>query len=164
MCRIISDIESGRGRGVGVAHAKKKKKKRTRCFERGPTNIITDCQKKKPIPIGGRSVGQSINSFTHYIKILLFVFTEGKTGKEGSVEPTSLPTQPPGPWDNIRLPGSILPSHYDIHLNVDPNKEGFTGHEKINIDAVNETKHVIIHSNLLNITKATVMKKGIGYK
>lgn len=92
--------------------------------------------------------------------MLFLHLSEGKTDKEGSDKPTIPPTLPPGPWDNIRLPRTIVPSHYDLHLNVDPNKEGFSGKEKIVVNVENITSHIIIHSHLLNVTKATVTKKG----
>ncbi|KAK3754945.1 hypothetical protein QZH41_019362 [Actinostola sp. cb2023] len=91
----------------------------------------------------------------------------GSVDKEGGDKPptTSTPPTPPtlpsGPWDSIRLPNSIAPLHYDLHLNVDPNKDGFSGHEKIVADVTTKTSHILIHSNGLNITEATVQKQDI---
>lgn len=72
------------------------------------------------------------------------------------------PTPPPGPWErDVRLPRSIVPSHYDLHLYVDPNKNVFSGHEIITIDLTEDNvKNILVHSSGLNITDASVSNKG----
>ncbi|KAK7933581.1 hypothetical protein WMY93_004477 [Mugilogobius chulae] len=59
------------------------------------------------------------------------------------------------PWAELRLPQSIRPLSYDLTLNPDLDKMNFTGRTVITMFVRHNTKHIILHSMNLNITKAT---------
>ncbi|XP_066509894.1 endoplasmic reticulum aminopeptidase 2-like isoform X1 [Hoplias malabaricus] len=63
----------------------------------------------------------------------------------------------PFPWSKLRLPNYIIPIHY--HLLIHPNLTTlrFTGSVKIEIDVVNNTNWVVLHSKNLEITSANVL-------
>ncbi|XP_061906839.1 leucyl-cystinyl aminopeptidase [Entelurus aequoreus] len=59
------------------------------------------------------------------------------------------------PWAEFRLPRSISPLSYDLTLSPDFNNMDFTGHTVINMSVLHNTKRIVLHSENLNITKAT---------
>ena len=69
-------------------------------------------------------------------------------------------TSPPDPTQpyttEIRLPRSVIPSHYHLHLWIDLEKFLFNGSVQIEIRAAESTDRVIIHSNKLTIDKQSV--------
>lgn len=61
-------------------------------------------------------------------------------------------TVPPGlPWSGIRLPRSIIPTHYQLSVTVDLERFQFRGRVEIEVDARSSTKYVILHVNKLNV-------------
>uniref|UniRef100_A0A8C5P9G9 Aminopeptidase n=1 Tax=Leptobrachium leishanense TaxID=445787 RepID=A0A8C5P9G9_9ANUR len=82
--------------------------------------------------------------------------TTSATGTSSST--TSTPSHEP--WDNYRLPKSLVPDHYDIRLQpiLTKNSIGlyvFYGKSEVFFTCVEETNLVIIHSNKLNFTTPT---------
>lgn len=59
------------------------------------------------------------------------------------------------PWAQLRLPQSVRPLGYDLTLNPDLDTMTFTGHIVITMFVRHSTKHIVLHSLTLNITKAT---------
>lgn len=59
------------------------------------------------------------------------------------------------PWAQLRLPQSVRPLDYDLTLNPDLDTMTFTGHIVITMFVRHSTKHIVLHSLTLNITKAT---------
>lgn len=59
------------------------------------------------------------------------------------------------PWAQRRLPQSICPLGYNLTLNPDLNSMTFTGHTVITMFVRHNTKHIVLHSINLNISKAT---------
>lgn len=59
------------------------------------------------------------------------------------------------PWAQLRLPQSVRPLGYDLTLNPDLDTMTFTGHSVITMFVRHSTKHIVLHSLTLNITKAT---------
>ena len=59
-----------------------------------------------------------------------------------------------GPWKDLRLPRTVIPVHYVITLYPDfyGDNAWFYGNETVEIDIKEETKHILIHVNFLNIT------------
>lgn len=50
-------------------------------------------------------------------------------------------------WDEIRLPTTVVPSHYDVKLKIDMTNERFTGSEDVYIDVTETTAVLMIHIN-----------------
>ena len=66
---------------------------------------------------------------------------------------SSLPTPTPtAPATDLRLPRSVLPTHYD--LTVEPNHQTdiFTGQVVIQLNATEPTDTIKVHAYLLNVT------------
>ncbi|XP_029430470.1 aminopeptidase Ey-like [Rhinatrema bivittatum] len=60
-------------------------------------------------------------------------------------------------WNKYRLPGSLIPEHYDVELQpyLTKNSEGlyiFKGNSTVSIKCVTPTNLILIHSNKLNYT------------
>lgn len=79
--------------------------------------------------------------------------------------PTQATTQSPVKL-NYRLPGDLIPNHYDIMLDVQftnqtANNKSFpyNGFVKINFTCIKETNQLVFHMNQINITRITL--KGI---
>jgi hypothetical protein len=58
----------------------------------------------------------------------------------------------------LRLSGDVVPSLYEllIHPDLKPGDDGgrFTGNVKITVDVMTATREIVLHSHLLNITRA----------
>lgn len=61
----------------------------------------------------------------------------------------------PFPWAQFQLPRSIHPLNYDLTLNPDLDSMTFTGSSVINMTVLHNTNRIVLHSDNLNITKAT---------
>lgn len=87
------------------------------------------------------------------------VINEKKTIVDKSRYSENVETAP-----NYRLPGDILPKHYDIFLNLDFNKfeisdYKYNGKVTINLKANKKTKEIKIHfTNLISLTKKELYK------
>ncbi|KAM6471288.1 leucyl-cystinyl aminopeptidase [Liasis olivaceus] len=66
----------------------------------------------------------------------------------------------PFPWAHFRLPGAIVPVHYDIVLQPNLTTMRFTGSVLITVEVIQVTMHIILHSSKLNITKVTLASLG----
>ncbi|XP_028439977.1 aminopeptidase N isoform X1 [Perca flavescens] len=80
----------------------------------------------------------------------------GPTSKPPNTTP-SPSTSPSGPWDNYRLPKSLVPINYNLTLwpRLTPDENGqyiFTGLSIVEFECVEETDLILIHSNKLNYT------------
>lgn len=67
----------------------------------------------------------------------------------------------PFPWNKMRLPEHIIPVHYDLMIHANLTTLTFEGTTAIEITASQPTSTIILHSNHLQISKAT-LKKGAG--
>ncbi|XP_029430472.1 aminopeptidase N-like [Rhinatrema bivittatum] len=72
--------------------------------------------------------------------------------------PAMTTPQPNELWHKYRLPGSLIPEHYDVELqpNLTKNSQGlyiFNGNSTVTIKCVNSTNLILIHSNKLNYTE-----------
>lgn len=83
----------------------------------------------------------------------------------GDISTTPWPSSPiatdAGPteshiWDNIRLPGDIVPSEYLIHLHPNLTTESVQGTVLIDVEVLNLTSVVIVHARDMNITASAV--------
>ena len=78
-------------------------------------------------------------------------------GGGGSV-PT---TAGPEPYWKVRLPKNIVPVHYDVLLRINLAKLVFDGNVVIQVNVTSPSaKYVLVHTNEMNVTKATVQRKG----
>ncbi|XP_063820233.1 aminopeptidase Q [Pseudophryne corroboree] len=73
----------------------------------------------------------------------------------------------PGIWDNSRLPLSLVPLHYELELwpRMEPDDEGYyhlSGQVNITVSCVYGTDVVLLHSYLLNISRAQLAPLGGG--
>ncbi|CAH1251973.1 ANPEP [Branchiostoma lanceolatum] len=73
------------------------------------------------------------------------------------IQPTADPATPtpypPGPWDNVRLPLSLLPETYDVLLKIDLENFVFSGNVEILMLCNTSATEIIVHTNKLNISK-----------
>lgn len=67
----------------------------------------------------------------------------------------------PFPWNKMRLPEHIIPGHYELMIHANLTTLTFKGTTAIEITASQRTSAIILHSNHLQISKAT-LKKGAG--
>ncbi|KAM3925882.1 aminopeptidase N-like [Leptodactylus fuscus] len=86
--------------------------------------------------------------------------TSGTT--TSTVKPTTTTPVSNEVWDKYRLPGHLVPEHYDVDLRpiLTINAEGlyiFHGVSKAYFTCKTPTRHVIIHSNKLNYTADPVL-------
>ena len=56
------------------------------------------------------------------------------------------------PWENIRLPSSIIPSDYDISLHPNLTNFGFIGNVTIQIKVLRDTNFIVFHARDLNFS------------
>ncbi|KAF6124143.1 endoplasmic reticulum aminopeptidase 1 [Phyllostomus discolor] len=67
----------------------------------------------------------------------------------------------PFPWNEVRLPEYIIPVHYDLMIHANLTTLTFEGTTAVDITASQPTTAIILHSNRLQISKAT-LRKGAG--
>ena len=71
------------------------------------------------------------------------------------VEASTPPTATNGekfPWEDIRLPSTIIPSNYDISLHPNLSTFHFTGNVTIQIKALSDTNFIVFHARDLNFS------------
>ncbi|MEQ2280807.1 hypothetical protein AMECASPLE_023742 [Ameca splendens] len=79
-------------------------------------------------------------------------------GGETTTNPiTTTPTPPNNPWNQYRLPKTLVPDHYNVTLwpqlkPVSTDFYIFTGDSVVEFECVEETDLILIHSNKLNYT------------
>ncbi|XP_037385675.1 endoplasmic reticulum aminopeptidase 1 [Talpa occidentalis] len=67
----------------------------------------------------------------------------------------------PFPWSKMRLPEHIIPVHYDLMIHANLTTLTFGGTTQVEITASQPTSAIILHSNRLQISKAT-LRRGTG--
>ena len=65
------------------------------------------------------------------------------------------------PWENMRLPDSIVPKQYDIKLDINMDTNIFTGLVTIEIMVTAPTRYILFHKVNLNITNVHVEQKNL---
>ena len=80
--------------------------------------------------------------------------------------PTPSPTQTPAPtspkrkelWDNVRLPGDVIPRSYQIDISATDLDDGHvTGDVKIRCGVVKSTSTILVHALNMTISKSRVI-------
>lgn len=74
----------------------------------------------------------------------------GQPGSDGSGQTGSMP------WENVRLPDSVTPSHYDVNLNVNLETFQVTGNVNVTCTVNSETKYILIHAKDMSIGQSIV--------
>ncbi|XP_044518614.1 endoplasmic reticulum aminopeptidase 1 [Gracilinanus agilis] len=65
----------------------------------------------------------------------------------------------PFPWDKMRLPSYIVPVHYNLMIHANLTTLTFLGATEVEIITSRPTNFIILHSQHLQITKATLREK-----
>ncbi|XP_042546730.1 endoplasmic reticulum aminopeptidase 1 [Dipodomys spectabilis] len=65
----------------------------------------------------------------------------------------------PFPWNKIRLPEHVLPVHYSLTIHANLSTLTFWGTTEVEIMASQPTSTIILHSHLLQISRATLRKQ-----
>ena len=73
------------------------------------------------------------------------------TGATPTTSTTAATTSPPMPWDNVRLPSSVTPDTYDVHLTVDLTTFAVTGSVDVSCIVSESTDTVLIHAKEMTI-------------
>ncbi|KAG7320565.1 hypothetical protein KOW79_016418 [Hemibagrus wyckioides] len=60
------------------------------------------------------------------------------------------------PWRHLRLPTALRPHHYDLWLSVHMHNFTFSGEVSIELECVNATKFIVLHTDRLHVEKVTV--------
>lgn len=60
-----------------------------------------------------------------------------------------------------RLPGGVVPKHYDLILGLDPNKERFSGQVSVSIELLEPRSAIVLHSAGLDFERV-VVQDGLG--
>lgn len=109
------------------------------------------------------SVKWPLGTMSFLLSSLLILLTVSTPSWGQSSETTSPKASDgtPFPWNKMRLPEHIIPGHYDLMIHANLTTLTFKGTTAIEITASQRTNAIILHSNHLQISKAT-LKKGAG--
>ncbi|KAF6356856.1 endoplasmic reticulum aminopeptidase 1 [Rhinolophus ferrumequinum] len=109
------------------------------------------------------SVKWPLGTMSFLLSSLLILLTVSTPSWVQSSETTSPKASDgtPFPWNKMRLPEHIIPGHYDLMIHANLTTLTFKGTTAIEITASQPTSAIILHSNHLQISKAT-LKKGTG--
>ncbi|XP_034382227.1 thyrotropin-releasing hormone-degrading ectoenzyme-like [Cyclopterus lumpus] len=64
------------------------------------------------------------------------------------------------PWRNSRLPGTVRPRHYDLRLAVNMDNFTFSGDVGIELECVNATRFIVLHTDRLEVDRVSVTAEG----
>lgn len=93
--------------------------------------------------------------------LILLTVSIPSWGQSSETTPPKAKDGTPFPWNKMRLPEHIIPVHYDLMIHANLTTLTFKGTTAIEIIASQPTSAIILHSNHLQISKAT-LKKGAG--
>lgn len=106
--------------------------------------------------------------FRHNMVIVSLLVLHHLSWSLGETDPSD-PSKPTGeqpplgtdrlsfPWSRLRLPGYIVPRHYNILLHPNLTSLTFTGSVRIQVRVENDTNWVVLHSKGLRIATATIL-------
>ncbi|CAL9682703.1 unnamed protein product [Knipowitschia caucasica] len=66
------------------------------------------------------------------------------------------------PWRTSRLPGTLRPRHYELRLSVCMDNFTFSGEVSIEIECVNATRFIVLHTDRLEVDQVSVTAEGSG--
>ncbi|XP_066566761.1 endoplasmic reticulum aminopeptidase 1b [Amia ocellicauda] len=64
----------------------------------------------------------------------------------------------PFPWNKMRLPETITPLHYDLLIHPNLTSLDFTGTAKIQVEVLQQTSAIVLHSKNLQLAKAVLLE------
>ena len=64
------------------------------------------------------------------------------------------------PWDRMRLPQTVVPLHYNLTIHPDMNTLHFTGAVLIELEVLENTTTIVLHSSELLISSVTLLVPG----
>ena len=153
---VMSDSDTGRGGGASRKYV---------VAEDDDGNFSSICKPQKftrneriCVIVGGLIL---LAAVILLIVIILMTQLPGGSGQAGSGSEGSGQTSSM-PWDNIRLPTSVTPSHYDVNLNVNLNTFQVMGSVNITCSINSETKYILLHAQDMSIGQRDVQAQGEG--
>ena len=69
--------------------------------------------------------------------------------------PPTTPENPKEIWEDLRLPTSLKPHHYDLYIRTDITNRMFNASVQILISCEEATNYIILHSKMLDIVKGS---------
>jgi len=92
------------------------------------------------------------------ISLSFFACSDNKTEIKDSLEKSAIEVQSsyPNETPTGRLPSTIRPESYLLHLTVDPDQDTFSGKNEINIISELETSHLYLHGQDLDVSKVYI--------
>ncbi|TNN44636.1 Endoplasmic reticulum aminopeptidase 1 [Liparis tanakae] len=63
----------------------------------------------------------------------------------------------PFPWDRMRLPKTVSPSHYDLSLHPNLTTLDFTGVVRIQLDVHEDTRAIVLHAKQMQVSKVWLL-------
>ncbi len=147
---VMTDSDNGRGGGVSRKYV---------VSEDDDRNFSSLCKPQKftrneriCVIVGGLILLAAV-----ILLIVVILVTQLPSGSGGSGQPGSGSGQVDSmPWDNVRLPASVTPSHYDVNLNVNLETFQVTGSVNITCSVNSETKYILIHAQDMSIGQREV--------
>lgn len=91
--------------------------------------------------------------------LLIFLSFVPPLDSKDSENATFVTTDSSFPW-KLRLPGTVKPVHYDLLIHPNLTFLNFTGSVQIQLEILQDTKHILLHSKNLHISKAVVLQSG----
>ena len=96
----------------------------------------------------------------NYISSFEFPLDATETPSTPTPPPTLTPPPTPTPPPDLRLPRSIIPIHYDLHIEAIHNESKFQGEIGIKVKVEESTNIIKLHSHLLTINEQEVTGDG----
>nr|XP_045720247.1 endoplasmic reticulum aminopeptidase 1 [Mirounga angustirostris] len=121
--------------------------------------FFSDCSlNKKMISLSIRWPLATMLFLPSSLLILLTVSTPSWCQSSDTMSPKAS-NGTPFPWEKMRLPEHIIPVYYDLLIHANLTTLTFEGTTEIEITASKPTSTIILHSHLLQISKATLKRR-----
>ncbi|XP_061117877.1 endoplasmic reticulum aminopeptidase 1-like [Conger conger] len=113
--------------------------------------------RKGPMPRSTASCLCVLTAFLFSSSVLSAAATEQSDGENKTPSPRATNGQP-FPWDKMRLPETVWPLHYDLFIHPNLTTLDFTGTVQIQLEVLQDTSVIILHSRDLRISKAALLE------
>ena len=151
---VMTDSDNGRGGGVSRKYV---------VSEDNDRNLSSICKPQKftqneriCVIVGGLILLAAVILLIVIILVTQLPSGQGGSGSGGSGQIASMP------WDNVRLPANVTPSHYLVNLNVNLETFQVTGSVSITCSVNSETKYILIHAKDMSIGGREVLTQSEG--
>ncbi|XP_026799508.3 endoplasmic reticulum aminopeptidase 1 [Pangasianodon hypophthalmus] len=91
--------------------------------------------------------------------LLIFISLIPPIDSKDPENSTFVTTDSSSPW-KLRLPDTVKPIRYDLLIHPNLTFLNFTGRVQIELEVQQDTKHILLHSKNLHISKAVVLQSG----